>query len=117
MVMVMASIAVDVPKRVLPYESWQPFDISSPIGYWIAYTHQIIALIYGGVIHIASDTLVSGMMLSGCTQFKILNYRLKSMPDAITDASDLELNRKQQEVKQLASCVNHHLVIFKLRTD
>lgn len=108
-----SSIVMDYPKRAMPYETWQPFNLSTDLRYTAAFAHHTVAHVWGTLINISYDTLVSGLILLGCIQLKILGYRLKSIPTAIKSNNSYFII-KQYEERQLAKCVNYHLLIFKL---
>lgn len=110
---IVASIAIDAPKRVLFYAAWYPFDTSNLLVFLIVYIYQIVAVIFGAFVHIACDTLVAGMILQISIQLKILNARLNFIPK-VMHLGDPKLDLRQQENKQLSNCVKHHLIIFEL---
>lgn len=105
----------DVPKRVLSYNAWIPYDYTSPIGFWFAYMHQAVAHAYGASINAAFDTLIPSMMMSICCQFSILQHRFKILPDVINKIKKYDKTKSGiLEAKKFGECVEHHLQIYQL---
>ncbi|XP_034939938.1 odorant receptor Or1-like [Chelonus insularis] len=103
----------DGVRYVLPFQAWLPFDISHPIKYWIAYTHQNIAHLMGAAINAAYDTVIPGLMLQICAQFSILKHRLSIISETVQskDYKSNDINKKEAEC--FANHVKHHLQIFQ----
>ncbi|CAD6240463.1 GSCOCT00014162001.2-RA-CDS [Cotesia congregata] len=112
---VSVSILCDTPNRALPFDIWLPYNYkTSNIGYWIAYSHQIFAHIFGALINVAYDTMIPGFMLKICAQLSILEHRvglLLTKNDNLSKSLDA---KKQKEMNQISKCVQHHLKIFQL---
>ncbi|XP_071631673.1 odorant receptor 46a-like isoform X2 [Temnothorax longispinosus] len=82
----------------LPYRTWLPFNYSSTLLFYLAYTHQMIGMAVAAVVSIGCDTLICGLLVHICCQIEILTYRL----------------RKISHSNVLRDCVRHHYDIFRL---
>ncbi|KAG7189247.1 hypothetical protein KM043_008807 [Ampulex compressa] len=90
----------DFGNRRLAYRAWLPYDYSSLPLFYMTYTHQMMALIIGSLLHVASDSLICGLILHTCSQIEILEYRLNVI------ASD--------GTGSLKNCIRHHNQIYWL---
>ncbi|XP_063993558.1 odorant receptor 46a-like isoform X2 [Diachasmimorpha longicaudata] len=95
-----ASFCTDAPRGILPYKAWYPYSTLTPLGFWSAYLHQIIAHAYGASTNAACDTLVYGMIMQLCSQFAILRHRFQLLPKL---RGTIEKNIEQREKNQLAN--------------
>jgi len=95
---ILSSVFMDLVKGNLTYRAWVPFDYSSAVAFGIVYTNQIIGMSTSGLVNIACESLVCGLLLYICCQFDILEYRLTKI------ARDRNV---------LVDCVRHHNCIFK----
>lgn len=119
--LIVRSIVNDIPRRVLPYSSWLPFEChDSLLGYSVAYSHQMITFTVGGVLTSCFDTLVTGLMLQTCAQLSILKSRFQDIPQTVVGKSRkihsgncMNLLDDNLENKFLGQCVRHHVQIFK----
>ncbi|XP_067207858.1 uncharacterized protein [Linepithema humile] len=82
----------------LTYKAWVPFNYSSTGSYYLVYTHQMIAMSTSGIVNVACESIIFGLLLHICCQFEILEYRLTK----ITHDEDI-----------LRDCINHHNRIFE----
>ncbi|XP_072754237.1 uncharacterized protein [Anoplolepis gracilipes] len=96
---VLTSLSTNLKKRKLTYRAWLPFDYSSTTLYLITYIHQLISLVAAGLLNIACDTLICGLLVHICCQIEILSYRLSK----IMFYSDI-----------LRYCIHQHQYIFRL---
>lgn len=112
-IVVCTSIVTDIPKRAMPYEAWHPYNITTDLRYSVAFTHHTVAHIWGAYVSLAYDTLLLGMILQDGIQFKILEYRFKTMSNTIKTGYQ-NITVWQREKQELAKYVKHHLVIFEL---
>ncbi|XP_053596878.1 odorant receptor 46a-like [Microplitis demolitor] len=110
---VSVSVMRDTPNRIMFFNTWLPFDASTFFGYWIAYTHQVLAHFFSALANVAYDTLIPGLMLKICAQLSILEYRLKLLAKNNYSSESLN-NIKQREINAVSKCVKHHLKIFQL---
>ncbi|THK32976.1 odorant receptor 99PSE [Diachasma alloeum] len=104
-----ASLCTEAPSGILPYKAWYPYNTSTPLGFWSAYLHQIIAHAYGAFTNAACDTLIYGMIMQICAQFAILQHRFHLLPKSL---AAIGKNIEQWERKELGNCVRHHLRIL-----
>lgn len=70
--MILFSFLTDFGDRKLAYKAWLPFNYSVSNCYYIAYAHQIIALIGTALLNVACDMLVCGLLVHVCGQQEIL---------------------------------------------
>ncbi|XP_029160055.1 odorant receptor Or1-like [Nylanderia fulva] len=96
---VLTSLSANFKQRKLTYRAWLPFDYSSTTLFFLMYIHQIISLVAAGLLNIACDTLICGLLVHICCQLEILAYRLKK----IIFYTDI-----------LRDCILQHYYIFKL---
>ncbi|XP_071572228.1 odorant receptor 94a-like [Temnothorax nylanderi] len=83
----------------LTYRAWLPFDYSSMLLFYLAYTHQMIGVTVSAFTSMGCDTLICGLLVHICCQIEILTYRLRR----IISHSNV-----------LRDCVRHHYDIFRL---
>nr|XP_012230862.1 PREDICTED: odorant receptor 46a, isoform A-like [Linepithema humile] len=95
---VLTSVFMDFTNRRLTYKAWVPFNYSSTGSYYLVYTHQMIAMSTSGIVNVACESIIFGLLLHICCQFEILEYRLTK----ITHDEDI-----------LRDCINHHNRIFE----
>lgn len=95
----LTSLSANFKERKLTYRAWLPFDYSSTRLFFLIYIHQFISLVTAGLLNIACDTLICGLLVHVCCQLEILTYRLKK----IIFYSDI-----------LRDCIVQHYHIFRL---
>ncbi|XP_011704297.1 PREDICTED: odorant receptor 46a, isoform A-like [Wasmannia auropunctata] len=96
--MISLSFFTDFMNGALMYKAWLPFDSSTSVRFSLAYAHQILTLIFIGLVHPTCDNLICGLLLHICCQIEILEYRLSN----ITNGEE-----------NLRDCVDHHVHIFE----
>nr|QNL15012.1 olfactory receptor 68 [Aulacocentrum confusum] len=104
-IVVTVSLFCDVPQRVLPYKAWLPFSPTTNFRYWISYTHQILAHVFGALVNVAFDMLIPSLILQICCQFRLFEHRMLDMSKQTSS---------RLEKKKLVNCVRHHNKIFQL---
>lgn len=63
----------------LSYRGWVPYDIySSLVLFWFTSLQEMLALIFGTIVNIATETLILGFCLQICSQIEILKYRIQT---------------------------------------
>ncbi|XP_076241162.1 uncharacterized protein LOC143183500 [Calliopsis andreniformis] len=77
--MIVSSLLTDFKTRTLAYKAWLPFNHSVPSLYYIAYVHQIVALIGTSLLNVACDVIICGLCVHICSQQEILAYRLNEI--------------------------------------
>ncbi|XP_018374382.1 PREDICTED: odorant receptor 46a-like [Trachymyrmex cornetzi] len=95
---VLTSVFTAVSNRNLTYKAWVPFNYSYPALYFLVYTHQLIGMATSGIVNVACESVICGLLLHICCQLEILEYRLTKM----THGEDV-----------LRDCVSHHNRIFE----
>lgn len=96
---VLTSVFTELSNRNLTYKAWVPFNYSYPALYFLVYTHQLIGMATSGIVNVACESVICGLLLHICCQLEILEYRLTKMAHG-------------EEV--LRDCVSHHNRIFEL---
>ncbi|XP_011706919.1 PREDICTED: uncharacterized protein LOC105462089 [Wasmannia auropunctata] len=62
----------------LPYRGWVPYNTyTSLFLFLLTSLQEMLALIFGTIVNIATETLVLGFCLQTCSQLEILKYRLR----------------------------------------
>lgn len=77
--MILSSFVTDFANRKLAYRAWLPFNCSVPNYYYVAYAHQIVALIGTSLLNVACDVVVCGLFVHVCSQLEILKHRLRGI--------------------------------------
>lgn len=88
-----SSLFMDLAKGNLTYRTWVPFDYTSPAAFMLVYTNQMIAMTTSGLVNVACESLLCGLLLHICCQFDILEYRLTKIT---------------QHRNVLRDCIRHH---------
>ncbi|KAJ9576045.1 hypothetical protein L9F63_007145 [Diploptera punctata] len=73
--------STEIHERVLPYRAEFPFDYREDGYYELAYTFQIIVILFGPTVNIGLDTMYTSLIIQSCGQFKILNNSLRKLKD------------------------------------
>ncbi|XP_015606886.1 odorant receptor Or1-like isoform X2 [Cephus cinctus] len=105
--MLIVPLSNESRKRILPFRSWLPYDLSSLKLFWLSYVHQCIAIMAAAYINVATDSFISGLMIQICSQLDILKYRLIKLPRLYN------INHRDEFLSSLTHCVLHHEHIFK----
>ncbi|XP_072762547.1 uncharacterized protein [Anoplolepis gracilipes] len=99
----------------LPYRIWIPYDYSSPIILWLTSIQELMILICGAIINIATETTVLGFCLQICAQIEILKHRLHNMMKLREKkTSRNSLNDTLNKTGRLSEHILHHLYIIRL---
>ncbi|KAK1122367.1 hypothetical protein K0M31_009589 [Melipona bicolor] len=77
--MILFSFLTNFSNLELAFRAWLPFNYSVPNYYYMAYAHQIIALIGTALVNVACDVLVCGLFVHVCSQQEILKHRIKEL--------------------------------------
>lgn len=126
-------------SRKLPYRAVFPFDTERVEYYGIAFSFQMLVILFGPTVNIGLDTMFVGLVIHACGQFKILKNSLRNIKqraikiletektreeDALrkTDGTISENNQEehicfwetlqQQMSKELNGCLQHHQEIL-----
>ncbi|XP_063994095.1 odorant receptor 46a-like isoform X3 [Diachasmimorpha longicaudata] len=109
--LILTSIVKNIPDRSLPLKAWVPFNYVDGYFYWPVYLHQVLGLIYVGMIHASYDTFVVGVMLILCSQLKILQHRNSEMNLLKKRTPGAVVNPKILEKEFVMNSVKHHQLL------
>ncbi|KAF7385335.1 hypothetical protein HZH68_013765 [Vespula germanica] len=94
------SLITDFRKRQLTFRTWLPFDDNmTPVVFYLTYTHQMLAMTLGAMIHVALDTLICDFLINICCQIRILENRLTN------------ISNERKTILKL--CIRHHECIYR----
>ncbi|EZA58602.1 ObirOr5-E6 [Ooceraea biroi] len=96
--MIMMSVLTELTKRNLTYKAWIPFNYSSPAVYFLVYIHQLIGMATSGIVNVACESLIFGLLLQICGQLEILEHRLTKLV---------------HDEGIIGDCILHHNLIFE----
>ena len=80
--------------RKLPYRAVFPFDIEQVGYYGIAFSFQMLVILLGPTVNIGLDTMLEGLVIQACGQFKILKNDLRNIKNRATIVVDNEQIQK-----------------------
>ncbi|XP_048504947.1 odorant receptor 46a-like [Athalia rosae] len=104
-------------ERTLPFKAWLPFSLSRLTIYWLIYIQQSISILISTNLNVASDTLVSGLLVQACAQLDILKDRITRMkikPLVATEATFIaDIFYDEYVELTVKRCVRHHIVIYE----
>jgi hypothetical protein len=116
--------------RKLPYRAAFPFDTEQVGYYGLAFSFQMLVILFGPTVNIGLDTMFVGLVIHACGQFEILKSGLRNIKQRamlVVDnekikegdpAFDETLNDNQEENLQqnmsigLKDCAQHHQEIL-----
>jgi hypothetical protein len=131
--------STEATSRKLPYRAVFPFDTEQIEYYGIAFSFQMLVILFGPTVNIGLDTMFVGLVIHACGQFKILKNALRNIKQRATKTLEIEGirekdardktyrtvpkdNRKediyfletlqQQMSKRLNDCLQHHQEIL-----
>ncbi|XP_011869943.1 PREDICTED: odorant receptor Or1-like isoform X2 [Vollenhovia emeryi] len=81
----------------LPHRIWVPYHYTPPSLFWLTSLHEMLALIVGTFVNVATETLLLGLCLQICAQLEILTHRLQR---------EIKSNKGQQVCKNLNDTPN-----------
>lgn len=81
--------------RKLPYRAVFPFDIEQVEQYGIAFSFQMLVILCGPTANIGLDTMIVGLVIHACGQFKILKNALRNIKQRATIVVDNEQIKKR----------------------
>ncbi|XP_043467287.1 odorant receptor 33b-like [Leptopilina heterotoma] len=85
---------------MLPFKTYQPFEIGNARTYWLTYVWQILASYYGILFNVTSDTLAYGTIVLLCGQYDIFCLKLSKIGN-------------KNEYYSIKYCVEHFAIIQK----
>ncbi|XP_019699155.1 LOW QUALITY PROTEIN: odorant receptor 46a [Harpegnathos saltator] len=95
----------------LPHRGWVPYDYNSPFLFLLTSLQEMLSLILGTTVNIATETLVLGFCLQTCAQLEILTHRLHEMTRS--RGSKEASKSLSNKASQLARHIHHHLCIIR----
>lgn len=96
--MIVLSLFTNFKNGLLMYNAWIPFDYSISALFCLVYAHQIMSIIFIGLVHPTTDSFICGLLLHVCCQIEILEYRLSNIAHGRGNLRD---------------CVRHHIRIYE----
>lgn len=93
----LTSLFTNFRKGDLTYREWTPYEYSHGM-YYITYFRQLISLTTAGIVNVACDCIICGLLMHICCQIDILKCRLRK---ALHNRNDFN------------ECVRQHDRIFK----
>lgn len=98
----------------LPYRGWAPYTL--PFLFLFTSLQEMLALLLGTLVNIATETLVFGFCLQTCAQLEILTYRLyKMILSSETEGGRESLSKNTfNKTNRLSRHIYHHLCIIRL---
>ncbi|XP_025266863.1 odorant receptor Or1-like [Camponotus floridanus] len=99
----------------LPYRMWVPYDYTSPLLFWFTSIQEVVAVIFGTIVNVATETTVLGFCLQICAQIEILKHRLQTMMKSNKKKEiPISLNNTSNGRSILSEHILHHLCIIRL---
>lgn len=115
MSMYLAVLSKTGDERIKILNCWRPYDLGTPLNFWITWLHEFIGHLATTVVHLSADTLVPGFMIQICCQIKFLQYRLQDLPFQIRNFkhSHSKITKQELETSFVAKTVEHHNTLFQ----
>lgn len=95
-------------EKMLPFDSWYPYDSKKPCWYVLTYSHQVLSTAYITMSNVGIDTFSSGLMAILSCQCEILEHYIMSLDETIYDC-DIFFKNVIEHHKQILKWVS---VIF-----
>ncbi|XP_072762244.1 odorant receptor 46a-like isoform X1 [Anoplolepis gracilipes] len=107
---------LNILEGQLPYRMWVPYDYTSPFLLWFTSIQELVAITFGTIVNVATETTVLGFCLQICAQIEILKHRLQKMvkPNPENEEILFSLNNTSNETGRLSEHILHHLCIIRL---
>ncbi|KAL6431347.1 hypothetical protein ACFW04_007176 [Cataglyphis niger] len=108
---------LNILEGQLPYRMWVPYDYTSPRLFWFTSIQELVAIIFGTIVNVATETTVLGFCLQICAQIEILKHRLQKMMKSSKKEKEnprISLNDTSNETGRLSEHILHHLCIIRL---
>lgn len=77
-------------SRKLPYRAVFPFDIEQTGYYGIAFSFQMLVIVFGPTVNIGLDTMFVGLVIHASGQFKILKNALRNIKQRTIKIIEIE---------------------------
>lgn len=107
---------MDAFEGLLPFRAWLPYNLSTPLVFWLSYFHQVIAHGVGGSTQVANECLIVGLMLEVCAQLEIFKHRLHRidrMSEEMPNSETVKYSKRSDASLVIAESVRHHLHILE----
>lgn len=106
---------LNILEGQLPYRTWVPYDYTSPLLFWFTSIQELVAIIFGTIVNVATETTVLGFCLQICAQIEILKHRLQRMMKSSEKKKTprISLNDASNETGRLSEHILHHLCIIR----
>ncbi|KAG7189249.1 hypothetical protein KM043_008809 [Ampulex compressa] len=104
----------------IPYRVWLPYDCTATFPFLCTVMHQMITVILGTIVNVATETLIFGLILQTCSQLEILELRFQKLAEltkATTRTGHLAKKTIKVLEKTFSSCITHHLCIYNQFLD
>ncbi|XP_012059525.1 PREDICTED: odorant receptor Or2-like [Atta cephalotes] len=105
---------LNIMNGQLPCRIWLPLDYNVSLVFWIISIQQVIAICFGTIINVATETLVFGLILETCAQLEIFENRLHKLINKKTiKYLGNALYSLNEDKTGISKCIRHHLSIYK----
>lgn len=99
----------------LPLSAWYPFKVEKAPMYQITFTYQTVCLLFMSLADVATDMLISGLLMVASNQLEILrcqivNIRRRAVKN-YQKGLDNDVNDAMQ--KRLVTCIRHYNCILE----
>jgi hypothetical protein len=105
----------NIIQGYLPSRIWLPYDTNIAVLFWITSVQQIVSVIFATIINVATETLISGLILQTCAQIEIFQNRLQKLiiSKTITHMKH-SLASSNTRSSLFSEYIRHHLGIYEL---
>ncbi|XP_011308084.1 odorant receptor Or1-like [Fopius arisanus] len=109
----------NIPFGFFPYKAWVPYDYSDPGIYWFTFCQQLATVFIAANINIGFDTVVFGLLMQVCAQFKMLKHRLEMIiheysEERIMTGDKINFALMKNYEECITECIKSHVAIFRL---
>lgn len=87
-------------SRKLPYRAVFPFDTEKVEYYGIAFSFQMLVILFGPTVNIGLDTMFVGLIIHACGQFKILKNSLRNIKHRAINILETEKTREEVSLRK-----------------
>ncbi|KAH0953404.1 OrE8 [Eciton burchellii] len=104
----------NIIQGYLPSRIWLPYDTNIAALFWITSVQQIVSVIFATIINVATETLISGLILQTCAQIEIFQNRLQKLiiSKTITHMKH-SLASSNTRSSLFSEYIRHHLGIYE----
>ncbi|KAL0112601.1 hypothetical protein PUN28_012116 [Cardiocondyla obscurior] len=97
----------------LPTRVWIPWDLNTPLIFWIMSIQQILSVIFGSIINLGTETLIFGFLLQTCAQLEIFENRIYKLINnkavRFLGGSQSKMNKSDLEISNI---IQHHITVY-----